>query len=67
MEQVIIKKPTFAEAIDDLLRQRQQLATMVEHGDNLVKPSIEFIDNILLQFVPEYVPPSVKKCCCEDK
>lgn len=56
-----------AAAIADLRRQRCDFAKQAEAGNDLVQPSIDFIDNMLAQWVPGYTPPKGKGCCCEDK
>lgn len=56
-----------AAMIDDLKRQRCEFAKIANEGNSHVLPSIDFIDNVLSQFIPDYIPPKGKGCCCGDK
>lgn len=67
MEQVTPEQ-RLAAAIANLRQQRCDFVKQAEAGDAaLVQPSIDFIDNMLAQWVPGYTPPKGKGCCCEDK
>ncbi len=54
-------------AITDLVQQRCDFAKQLEAGDVMVQPGIDFIDNMLAQWVPGYVPPKGCSCGCKDK
>jgi len=60
MEQV--KEITTANAIAELLKQREEYVLALASGDTLAGSIIEFIDNMLVQINPGYTPD----CGCEE-
>jgi hypothetical protein len=63
-----VNQPLTAEfVIADLKRQRCEFVKQVEAGQPLVQASIDFIDNMLAQLVPGYVPAKGCGCGCSDK
>lgn len=58
---------TVESTVKELIKQRCEFSKQLEAGDSTVSVGIEFIDNMLGQMVPGYVPPSGCGCGCNDK
>ncbi len=64
MEEVEI---TVDHTVKELSKQRCEFVKQLEAGDQNVTVGIDFIDNMLSQLVPGYVPPKGCGCGCNDK
>jgi len=60
-----VEQLTIETAIIDLKKQRCEYTKMVADGNQLAQASVDFIDNVLAQLVPGYLP-NQNRCSCKD-
>mgnify|MGYP003553836000 CR=1 FL=1 len=57
-------RPSIENAVKEFVTQRAQFASRVESGEQVLQVSVDFIDNMLSQLIPTYVPPKGHTCKC---
>ena len=57
-------RPRIENSLTNLWTQRSHYAAQVAKGETLLQVSVDFIDNVIAQVIPTYVPPNGRTCKC---